>query len=249
MPSADRDPIGDLPAPIARALEGVVEIAARSLGDSLRSIVLFGSAAENRLRATSDINVLMVVTRFDPGSVERMRSVLQAAHAAVRLGVMWVLEEELGAAGESFAVKFADMARRHRILFGSDPFETLTISRHAALIRVRQVLLNLVLRLRASYALESDREERLAILLAEVVGPLRASAAQILELEGMPSPSARESLDRLASRWSAPRAAELLQRMRTARETRRLEPGLAAAAFLDTLDLARFLHRQAGALS
>jgi predicted nucleotidyltransferase len=249
MTSSAADRTRDLPAPVAKTLDEVVEVATRSLGETLRSIVLFGSGAENRLRATSDVNVLIVVTRFDPSAVDSMRPVLQGGHAAVRLAVMWLLEEELRAAVESFAVKFADIARRHRVVYGSDPFEGLTVSRHAALFRVRQVLLNLVLRMRASYALERDREERLAILLADVVGPLRAGAAEILDLEGTPAPSAREALEQLSTQWSASAAPILLERMRTARETRRIEPGLAPATFLDALDFARFLHRRADALS
>jgi len=113
--------VHDLPAPLARLLEEVVEQAAAVLADSLQSIVLFGSAAENRLRATSDVNLLFVVAVFDPERVRALGPVLQRAHAAVRLSVMWLTRDEIGQASESFAVKFADMARRHRVLFGPDP--------------------------------------------------------------------------------------------------------------------------------
>ncbi len=230
--------IRDLPAPVAQVLGELVERAAASLGDTLRSVVLFGSAAENRLRPTSDVNVLVVVTRFEPARVEPLTAVLQRGHAAVRLAVMWLLEEEIAWASESFAVKFADIARRRRILFGSDPFTGLTISRHAAIIRVRQVLLNLMMRLRASYARDAGHDERLAILLADAAGPLRASAAEILELQGRPAPTAREALEILAAEWSPTRGAAVVQSIRTARETRRLEPGTPRSAMLDVIDLA-----------
>jgi hypothetical protein len=247
MPSA-ADAIHDLPERVARIIEEVVESATQALGDTLRSIVLFGSAAENRLRATSDVNLLIVLTRFEPASVDRMRPVLERGHAAVRLAVMWLVDEELPAAGEAFAVKFSDVTRRHRVLFGSDPFERLTIPRHAAIVRVRQVLLNLALRLRASYALDGDREERLTIVIADAVGPLRASAAEILELEGAPAPSAREALQRLAAEWQPVRAESLLKAVHTARETRRLDSGVAATMLIEMIELARYLHGRAQAL-
>ena len=240
--------IHDLPERVARIIEEVVESATQALGETLRSIVLFGSAAENRLRSTSDVNLLIVLTRFEPGSVDRMRPVLQRGHAAVRLAVMWLVEEELPAASEAFAVKFADVIRRHRVLFGSDPFERLTIPRHAAIVRVRQVLLNLVLRLRASYALERDREERLTIVMADAVGPLRASAAEILDLEGASVPTAREALQRLGAEWEPARAEALLQAVHTARETRRLDSGVAATMFVEMIELAGYLHGRAQAL-
>lgn len=240
--------IHDLPEQVARIIQEVVESAAEALGETLRSIVLFGSAAENRLKATSDVNVLIVLTHFDPALVDRVRPVLQRAHAAVRLAVMWLVDEELPAAAEAFAVKFADVTRRHRVLFGSDPFEGLTIPRYAAITRVRQVLLNLVLRLRATYALERDRDERLTIVIADTVGPLRASAAEILELEGAPAPTVREALQRLGAEWQPARSEVVLKAVQMARDTRRLDSGVAAAMFLETIELARYLHGRAQAL-
>jgi predicted nucleotidyltransferase len=240
--------IDDLPERVAHIVQEVIESATQALGDTLRSIVLFGSAAENRLRSTSDVNLLIVLTRFDPASVDRMRPVLQRAHAAVRLAVMWLVDEELPAAAEAFAVKFADVTRRHRVLFGPNPFERLTIPRHAAITRVRQVLLNLVLRLRATYALERDREERLTIVIADTIGPLRVSAAELLELEGAPAPNVREALQRLGAEWHPARTEALLKAVQTARETRRLDSGVAATMFVEMIELARYLHGRAQAL-
>jgi predicted nucleotidyltransferase len=240
--------IQDLPERVARIIQEVVESATEALGDSLRSIVLFGSAAENRLRSTSDVNLLIVMTRFEPAAVDRMRPVLQRGDAAVRLKVMWLVDEELPAAAEAFAVKFADVVRRHRVLVGPDPLERLTIPRHAAIRRVRQVLLNLVLRLRAIYALDRDHEERLTIVIADTVGPLRASAAEILDLEGAPAPTAREALQRLGAEWQPARAEALLTAMHTARETRRLDSGVAATMVVEMIELGRYLHGRAQVL-
>jgi predicted nucleotidyltransferase len=239
----------DLPAPLARLLEDVVEQATAALGDSLQSVVLFGSAAENRLRATSDVNLLFVVDAFDPARVRALGPVLQRAHSAVSLSVMWLTRDEIWRASDSFAVKFADIARRHRVLFGTDPLAGVTISRQASVTRVRQVFLNLVLRLRAGYALHYDQEERLAFLVADAAGPLRAGAAEVLNLEGNPVPSAREALERLAPEWSAERAPAVLDAVRTARETRRLAPGGAGGVVADVIELAGYLHRRAAALT
>jgi predicted nucleotidyltransferase len=140
------DAAGELPDPVARTLTLFVAAAENHLGASLRSIILFGSAAENRLRATSDVNLLVVLTVFDRSQVEGLSETLAAANAAIRLNVMWLLESEIGAAVEAFSVKSADILRRRRVLRGSDPLQALAIPRHAAIARLRQVLLNLVLR-------------------------------------------------------------------------------------------------------
>lgn len=165
----------DLPEPVQRALAEAVRAARQALGESLRAIVLFGSAAEGRLRATSDVNVVIVSTAFERPAVDGLRETLRLAEAAVRLRPMFLLADEVGPASAAFAAKFADVLRRRRVLWGEDPFAALEIPRAAQVARLRQVLLDLGLRLRAAYALRSQREEQLALVLAEAAGPLRAS--------------------------------------------------------------------------
>lgn len=242
------DAARDLPDAVARTLTMFVAAAETHLGGNLRSIVLFGSAAENRLRATSDVNVVVVLTAFDRQQVDGLGETVAAANAAVRLNVMWLLESEIAAAVEAFSVKFADIVRRHRVLHGTDPFQGLTVPRHAAIARLRQVLLNLVLRLRASYAVDSRREERLTVLLAETAGPLRASAAEILELETGTRLPPREALEQIARDLPGDAWPEVLDAVRRARQDSVLPAGTSASLLVKTIDLAYHLLRRAMAL-
>lgn len=239
----------DLPAPVVRILTAFVEEARRALGDTLRAIVLFGSAAEGRLRSTSDVNVIVVLDRFEAERIDPLRDTLLTGGAAVRLNVMWILEREIPAAADAFAVKFADISRRRRVLFGADPFGGLAISREAAKRRLTQVLLNLTLRLRSRYALDGAREERLALLAADATGPLRASAAELIDLEaGAPAASPREALERVAATLPGGGWDAALDRMREARESGRLAPGAAGPLVLRLADLACHLQTRVSAL-
>jgi len=67
------------------------------------------------------------------------------------------------------------------------------------LARLRQVLLNLALRLRSAYAADGDREERLAVLVADAAGPLRSCAATIVELQGRSAASGKSAFPRSGS--------------------------------------------------
>ena len=60
------------------------------------------------------------------------------------------------------------------------------------------MLLNLLLRLRERYVSLSLDEDRLALVLANSAGPLRAAAATLLALEGQPRMAPREALDAFA---------------------------------------------------
>jgi hypothetical protein len=239
-------PLGDLPAPVVRVLAELLERAPAALGDTLRSIVLFGSAAEGRLRSTSDINLAIVLDRFEAARIDPLRDLLIAGRAAVGLDVLWLMESEIPAAAEAFAVKFADISRRRRVLHGPDPFAQLSIPREAAIRRLQQVLLNLVIRLRARYALEGLHEERLALIAADAAGPLRASAAELIVLDGgTPPASPREALERVARELPGEGWSAVLDRLREARETRALAPGTAAPLVMRIMDLACHLHTRA----
>ncbi|MGA7992336.1 MAG: nucleotidyltransferase domain-containing protein, partial [Thermoanaerobaculia bacterium] len=143
----------DLPEPTARALDDFLAAARTRLGGDLSSAVLFGSAAEGALRPESDVNVVLVLKTFPEKGVSELRGALRAAQAAARLEVMFLLESEIAEAAEAFAVKFADIGRRRRVLFGNDPFATLKVSEDALRRRLSQSLLNLALRLREAWAL------------------------------------------------------------------------------------------------
>lgn len=222
-------------------LDGFVDEARKTFGDDLLAVVLFGSAAEDRLRPSSDVNVLVLLRAFARESAVGFGAPLAFAATAVRLRAMFLLESELEAAALAFPVKFADIRRRHRVLWGADPTPRLTTPRPAALARLRQVLLNLTLRLRAGLVEHGRYEERLVRTIAEAAGPLRAAAAQLLELEGQAVPAPREALRTVAG---GP-----LEELSRARETGTLEPGVAAATLSRLIELADAMRARAEDLS
>src|SRR5258708_2030395 len=140
--------VDGLPAPVAAMLDMFLASAREALSSDLVSAVLFGSAAEGRLGPTSDVNLLLVLRDFAPARIGRMRDVLLTAEAAIKLRVMFLLESEVTSAAEFFAQKFADILRRHRTIYGADVLTALKAPRHAEIFRLKQILLNLTLRLR-----------------------------------------------------------------------------------------------------
>ena len=161
-----------------------------SLGEDLEALILFGSAAEGLMRASSDVNLLVVL---------RKGAVLQNAAAAVELHPMFLLGSELPLAAESFSVKFDDIGHRHLVLYGTDPFEGLTIPRTLLVKRLQQILFNLTLRLRTLYAVGRAHEESLASAIADTAAPLRRSAYAILELRGARPTSPKAALESLVA--------------------------------------------------
>ena len=240
--------LGDLPPTAARAVSEVVAAAHEAFGPTLRSAVLFGSAAEGRLRPTSDVNLVLVLGAFDPGAAAMLPATLRLARTAAGVSTMFLLDDEIGPAAEAFASKFEDIRRRHRVLFGPDPFANLAVPRSSSVARLRQVLLNLRLRWRALLAEQGDREEALSLAVAEAAGPLRAAAALLLELEGKPATSPKEALQAVATAQFPERATEALSRIGEARTGSLLPPGSAGIVLAFLLDVAEAMGRRVAAL-
>jgi predicted nucleotidyltransferase len=241
-------PLPTLPAPVDRILGDFTETACHALGSDLHSLVLFGSAAEGRLRPTSDVNVILVLSHFVQAKVDLLRDSLRVAQAAIRLTPMFLLEEEIDAAATAFAQKFSDILRRRWVVYGSDPFARVSVPRSAILTQLKQVLLNLILRLRELYALRSLREEQLVLVIADMAGPLRSCAATLREFEGQPTVSPQEALAQVASSLSLPEWQETLAHLSEAREQQSLPFGVAGPTVFRLIDLAQRMRARAETL-
>jgi len=241
--------IGNRADAVTRVLEDWVAAAKNALGADLNAVVLFGSAAEDRLRPSSDVNVVMVLRRFDAQAMSGLRESFRAAHAAIRLEVMFLLEREISEATEAFAVKFADILQRRRVLLGADPFRDITLSRGAEIARLRQQLLSCVLRLRHRYMLSSLREEQATRVIAESAGVVRACAEALRELSGGSVTSPKLALEAFVAEQADAELALLPARLSRARETGRLDVGQAAPTLLLVIQLVERLHAAAACLS
>ena len=228
-----------LPPNVTSVLTDFVNSAKEAFGNDLRSVVLYGSGAEGRLRPTSDVNLILVLTAFSQEQADQLREPLRLAQAAINLRVMFLLESELRPATEAFAVKFADIGRRRRVLYGDDPFASVSVSRDDAVFRLKQTLLNLTLRMREAYVLRSLREEQLSELIAEVAGPLRSCASTLLELEGSPAASPKDALETFSAD---------VQLLSEARQRNALPKDRAAPLLFHLIDLARVMSARAAAL-
>lgn len=231
-----------LPPEIDQGLNEFLDAACQAFGEELISAVLFGSAAEGRLRSVSDVNLLLLLKRFDKSRADLVREPFRTAHASMRLDVMFIIESELEPVMDAFAVKFSDILIRRRVLFGPDPFVDLVIPPEAVRRRTMQVLLNLMLRMRERYTLVSLREEQLAHVVADVAGPLRACAASVLALEGKSVASPREALATILAEHDASGGKEIVNLIDTVRREGTLPPGTAEPLIFSLIAVAESLY-------
>lgn len=217
-------------ARVEGVLESFTKAAAAAFGERLRSLILFGSAAEDRLRPVSDVNVLVVLRSFDPAARAALGDEIRRARAAIDLRPVFLLESELPAARELFAVKFDDVARRHRVLHGADPFPGDQPPRAARINSLRQTLLNLTIRLRERYLSLLDEDQ--ADVLASFAGPVRAAAAEWLALRDNAVVPPRDALLRAARELGDAQDAAAIDAITAVREGRAPAPEVARETVL-----------------
>lgn len=234
----------NLPEAVKTVLQGFLEAAREACGAALESAVLFGSAAEGQLRATSDVNLILVLSEFNAAAVaSHLEQPLRFAETGIRLKVMFLLHSELAAAAEAFAQKFHDISTRRLVLFGADPFAALAVPPEAHRRQVEQVLLNLSIRLREQMARNWSRKDLLGRALADAVGPLRGCAHSMLALSGRPAASPKAALEALLAEPGAASYNHLAQYYSRLRE-QAAEPGSASKALRETAELIAWMRRR-----
>lgn len=237
-----------MPEVTALGLSNFLAQAESIFGTSLKSAVLYGSAAEGHLRPASDVNLLLVLNSFDPEKAAAIRGPFTAAQAAIKLTAMFLLETEIQAAMNAFGQKFSDLMRRHRVLYGPDPFEGLTLPRADVLFRLKQVLLNSILRMRLSYIELGSAPERVSILIADSAGPLRSCAATLRELEGKPALPPKEALIEFVRGFEDSGWDRILAHVSETRERQLLSVADADQTLIRLIELAGRLRARAAAI-
>jgi hypothetical protein len=238
-----------LTANVREVLTNFLASAQAAFSEDLQAAVLFGSAAEGALRKSSDVNLILVLRRFVPERAQLLRNDLETAEAAILLRVMFLTQDEIPAAGEAFAQKFSDILRRRVVLLGPDPFAGLTISHAAQVRRLRQVLLNLLLRLRETYTGQDVGSRSALSMLAESTGALQSSAVLLLVLEGREAPKPKQALMQVAEQVAPGKFADALAKLSQLRENGALPDADAQEVMIGMMELAAAMHRSAAALN
>ncbi len=134
-------------------------------GETLVSVVLYGSAARGEYReGISDLNILVIHREMNP-TVLRKGSAL--ARRWVRAGNQPPLmfgEAEWNGSADVFPIEFGDMRDAHRVLRGPDPFQNLQIDPEHLRLQCEHELRSKLIQLREYYLLSADEPDELGNL-------------------------------------------------------------------------------------
>jgi predicted nucleotidyltransferase len=183
-------------------LEELVRQLELAYGDGLRSVVLFGSAvAGEHNPKKSDYNVLVVV---DALPLERLRAVAAVSKAWAEDGnppPLTFTVSEWRSSADIFPMEYADILERHRVLFGSPPFDGIRVAPADLRLQVEQQTMGKLLQLRQA-TMGAGGDSRLQLeLLEKSLSTLMVIFRGISRLHGqVPSQDYEELTRRLAER-------------------------------------------------
>jgi hypothetical protein len=134
--------------------------------DALRSVVLFGSAVAGEHRPKkSDYNVLVIV---DALPLERLRAVAAVSKAWAADGnppPMTFTTKEWRSSSDIFPMEYADILERHRVLYGTPPFDGIRVNPADLRLQVEHQTMGKLLQLRqAIMGAGGDSASQLEIL-------------------------------------------------------------------------------------
>jgi hypothetical protein len=159
------------------ALKNLVERLHEAAGANLESIILYGSAAGGHLAEVhADLNVLGVLRSMELPDLQRVSAVAKWwIQSEKQPALLFFTAEELRESADVFAIELLDMQQTHRVLYGADVVNGITVPMNLHRIQVEHELRTLVVKLRQHYLLDPENRQELAAVLAK-------SASSVLTL-------------------------------------------------------------------
>ena len=139
-------------------------------GDDLHSVVLYGSAAAGEhIPKRSDYNVLVIAKSLSAEKLRAAAAVGAAWSASGSPPPMTLTLEEWRASSDIFAMEYADILERHKVLYGEAPFGGVTVSRGDLRLQVEREAMGKLLQFRQGVlAAGNDGRRQIELLEASL---------------------------------------------------------------------------------
>lgn len=151
-------------------LDELVAQLQKAYGTGLRAVVLYGSAASGEhIAKRSDYNVLVIVDRLDMDALTRAGAVARAWSEGGNPPPMTLTADEWRNSADVFPMEYADILDRHKVLYGTPPFDGISVDRHDLRLQLEHQAMGKLLQLRQGVLLAAgDRKRSLNLMTASV---------------------------------------------------------------------------------
>ncbi|MFN2398417.1 MAG: hypothetical protein ABR543_07215 [Gemmatimonadaceae bacterium] len=176
-------------------LEELVKQLIAAYGSGLQAVVLYGSAAAGEhIPKKSDYNVLVIVDKLDLESLGREAAIARAWAEGGNPPPLTLTLDEWRRSADIFAMEYADILERHRVLHGTLPFDGITVNRGALRHELEHEAMGKLLALRQGILAAGGDRKRLIELLSASLSTFMVLFRATLRLSGEKPPSDYEVL-------------------------------------------------------
>lgn len=169
--------------------------------ENLRSVILYGSAASDEFRPTSNVNLLCILKEISFGRLHAMAPVVQSWIRQKHPAPLLMTREELERSADVFSIELLDMKQRHKVLFGEPVLTGLEIPMHLHRAQVEYELREKLILLRERMILAAGSDDRLLELLVGSISAFGTLFRHTLIALGDPAPRRkREAIELLSQR-------------------------------------------------
>lgn len=233
---------------MAMTLEELVSQLKDAYGETLSSVVLYGSAvAGEHIARKSDYNILVILESVPLDRLAAVGAVLRAWGNDGNPPPMTFTDAEWRSSADVFPMEYADILERHRVLFGADPCDGITVARNDLRLQVEQQALGKLLHLRRGAMAAGVDEKAQVALLEASLSTLMVVFRGVARLQGEAPPQDYAELSRNVGARAGFDATPFERVVRHVRGIAKLERGDAGrllAAYLAAMErLVRYLDR------
>jgi predicted nucleotidyltransferase len=176
-------------------LRDLVEDLKEAMGDRLRSIVLYGSAARGDFqKATSDFNLLVVLDDLEPSTLDDLSPVITGWVRKKQPFPRFFTPELINDSTDVFPIEFLEIRTHHVNLFGPDPVEGIVVQTDRLRLWCERELREKMMRLREGYMDSNGKSRVVKRLLIESYSIFLAIFRGCLHLLGGEIPAHNEEV-------------------------------------------------------
>lgn len=176
-------------------LDELVSQLRKAFGDGLEAVVLYGSAAAGEhIPKRSDYNVLVLVRELGLAELEREAAIARAWGEAGNPPPLTLTVHEWRSSSDIFPMEYADVLERHRVLYGTPPFEGVSVRARDLRLQLEHEAMGKLLALRQGVLAAGGDRKRLVALLGGSLSTFMVIFRALMRYHGESPPQDYERL-------------------------------------------------------
>ena len=181
--------------PMAMTLEQLVARVRETAGANLVGVVLYGSAAGRDYHdKASDVNVLLLVKAADSSQLRSIAPVVRAWVGAGNPPPLLLTVAEWRRRADVFAIEYADLLERHKVLHGELPLDGVTVRRRDLRHQLEAEAMGKLLRLRRGTMSSAGDPNRLRAIVEDSFSSILTLIRATMHLHGESAPLSTEAM-------------------------------------------------------